>query len=752
MNAMLHKSHKPCCVVAPTPQSLKRMVAWTAGVVLWATAAQAAFSDPLANPATVGAPAVPALTQPATAAATSPVSIAGQAPAPASAMRAFELLRSALDDARPLAAIEDVRGPGTATGADARADGESTAMGLFPIHGASIQIRLHGRVIGAASRLAIQRLTRDDESHALVRDAFNEALAEALASLRLPNDATRDEVAKSLTREMTLSVEVAGLAVPIEPATWAELAQRVNPGVTGLASRVGPNDEPRALFPSDVLSKGATTLAALSGQIAQQIGEGGAAAVLDELNVLREKRSLRLFTFASTHVAQGLPRSSPVFLLRGSRLVDRQSVTLASLREWTTHAGEHLIARSESMLNATRDKPTGLGTIKPWLEQGGSAAQQASSGEVLLAAIALRRAAGLAEIDHRWRAKAQAAADRLINHVCAAPVAERQAWDAPTCALLVVALDQMGAHEQREARIEAAARVWAAFTETPSVTTAPGFDRSLPESARGLVALALVIEAERSINAAEKTVPASAASEKGDPLALARSAVRAAFADTPPERLVGQMPWLLWAEQRLARLERNRKLEADRPASTPSSPSSTSSTSPAPVVFTPLPSAVALRSVRDVCWQFQFDARDAQAETLDLVGGIVFTSSGGGGGGGRVTPLPTWNTARAGAFLAAALREPSITDASERLVQVARLLKLAAFLRQLQVDEHSAWACVSPGDGGRGGGAIGGVRASTWDHQMPPDATSFTLLTYAELIESITSLSVGARGEDTQGE
>src|SRR5207247_423371 len=72
-----------------------------------------------------------------------------------------------------------------------------------------------------------------------------------------------------------------------------------------------------------------------------------------------------------------------------------------------------------------------------------------------------------------------------------------------------------------------------------------GFKADVPAPAKGLVALALV-EMMRQDNDDDSRQTAAN---------LAESAVRRVYRDTPEGELVSQMPWLGWAELRLAALK-----------------------------------------------------------------------------------------------------------------------------------------------------------------------------------------------------
>jgi hypothetical protein len=209
-----------------------------------------------------------------------------------------------------------------------------------------------------------------------------------------------------------------------------------------------------------------------------------------------------------------------------------------------------------------------------------------------------------------------------------------------------------------------------------------GFAPSVPPGARGLVAWALVRIARDS-------------GEVGD-RGAAEAAVRATYTGTEAEMLVGQMPWLGWAE-----------LELDGDGE--------------------VPAAVALRDLRDQMWEHQVRPADLGPDDADLAGGIVFTK-------GR-SPLPAWNTARPLAFAATMLGDPRLTTAQERALELVRVVEGLRFLRQLTVDEPGTFMFKGPAKR-----TVGGVKAAPWDIRMPPDATSLSLLTVCEALRSLSAM------------
>jgi hypothetical protein len=222
-------------------------------------------------------------------------------------------------------------------------------------------------------------------------------------------------------------------------------------------------------------------------------------------------------------------------------------------------------------------------------------------------------------------------------------------------------------------------------------------------------------------------VPETAStSDKGMPqFERLKPRMESARAAASTSGMVASMPWLGWAEIALERDQRYVDTDWSK------FPAGAWRNMDEAVKPRDLPSALALRHMRDQCWEHQLQITDADEDTLDMVGGIVLSSGVGKGG----TPYPTWQCVRPLAFIATMLGDPRLTEPQERPAQIAHLMQAARFLRQLQVDESSAWMYPDPKL------AFGGVRASTWDNSLPVDATSMTLLCVTELLKSLDELA-----------
>ncbi len=176
--------------------------------------------------------------------------------------------------------------------------------------------------------------------------------------------------------------------------------------------------------------------------------------------------------------------------------------------------------------------------------------------------------------------------------------------------------------------------------------------------------------------------------------------VRALLRESPPQELPALSPWIGWAELSLAE------------------------------GGTRIPSAIALREHRSILWRHQLTGTGLGADQPDLVGGIVFTASR--------RPAPSWQTARALAFIATMLADDRLTTAEERMPEVVRLTRAMRFLMELSIDR--ADASLVPASRSM---AVGAVRNSLTDQRAPLDAASMTLLTVCETIRAFEDAGSG---------
>lgn len=165
------------------------------------------------------------------------------------------------------------------------------------------------------------------------------------------------------------------------------------------------------------------------------------------------------------------------------------------------------------------------------------------------------------------------------------------------------------------------------------------------------------------------------------------------LATTQVDQLASAMPWIVMAARDLAPTE-------------------------APLAAAPL-----LGEWRDLAYKFVLTAEDAGPDGEDLVGGMVFTKA-------RV-PLPSAQTVRVAAGLAAMLAEPRLTPAADRGKEIVRLVPVLRFTRQLMGDDIHATMFADPLQ------AKWGVRNAMWDQRMNTDAAALALLAIDEAVAGL---------------
>lgn len=532
-----------------------------------------------------------------------------------------------------------------------------------PVNGAAIEVRISGRVAARASVLAQGEADRPK----VLAGAARSVLAQVLARPANPGVA-RDAWLREFWASATLTLELTGPLVPFACATYDELDTSISPGCFGLAVRAGERLE--GVFPRELVQSNLPPGAALRSAIAKATGDATLplpGVPQREAGVLARERGLTYYRFRTAQLTQLAPGGAPILLQRGVRLVDRGRIDDAELRAMAQAMARHLAARIE-----VRDGVAVLATPGPGLGESGGRAPG------VLACAALAHYAGQAWADSSVGApRVRDAGEALLGELGA----EGSNCTPIEAALMVVLRDESGQRwgtpwDQRWERVGAVVR--AAFDPATQQ-----FAPDLPEPGRGLVAYALTILARRG--------------EGGVGLEVAGLCVRGAFRGTSPRTLETQMPWLLWAEQRLA------------------GPGGA------------LPSLAALEELRDWIVEGQVRPEDAGIEDLDMVGGLV----------GRGSALPTWHSARPLCALAGMLGDSRLTPVKDAPRRAGPVLAGARFVRQLMVDEASTtlYLAALPE------AVVGGIRSSPWESRLPGDATAFGLWTTCETLSALRGLA-----------
>lgn len=575
--------------------------------------------------------------------------------------------------------------------------------------GVSIVLRLVGEIIGRGTVTNDAAPGTNPETlGVLLQRAARIAIQEADRRIRIDNDVLRDDRIRLTAREITVSLELAGMLIPIEPESFDDLERDLIPGIDGTAVRIG--EELAVTFPGTLLSTN-TPLRLAFSKVASQAG-GDVTLGLDEPKKLRTQHAARYYRFRTTHLAQTAPTAGPVFLVRGSRFVDATRISTAELRLMAYRLTTHLLSREWNEPGEYGMR----GLYEAWSGQYSPAF--AGAVDQLTAAFALRNYAAAPGVDPQRAIDARSLAGRIIRAIGKVEPDESPINENPVaCALFVIteslnprpgettSLTPPPAPPNSNPLYSDARR-----TVLASYNSLTGFTDTVPLAARGVVAYALV----------ELAAVEPVGGLRDEAVSLAESAVRRAYRDSPEGLLISQMPWLGFAERRLANIK------------------------PAAAATSDLPAAVSLRLMRSDLWKHQIAPTDTVASEVqggspDLIGGIVFTGvlANRGGSSSAAPGNATWQSAQALAFIPAMLTDARLTPAEERPLELARLIASLRFIRQLQIDESAMWMIPVPSR------ALGGIRATLWDARLPSDATSMSLLAVAETLRAIDAMSRG---------
>ena len=410
------------------------------------------------------------------------------------------------------------------------------------------------------------------------------------------------------------------------------------------------------------------------------------------MDKLIDDHGVKFYRFRTIHLAQSAPGAAPAFLYRGGRIVKISEIGIQELHAMADRVSEHLLTR-----RWPGEEPYGmLGTYDPCRDT--YEPRVAPAVEQLTACLALARYAGSLEPGSPRRAELATFIDRILRDTeTVAPGEEDASVDPAAAAAWVVATTEPGLLDASAPRDGEFARQ-CRRTVLGAYRMDAGYGARIPAPAHPLVALALV-----RLAAEEKP-----GRLRDEAIMLAESAVRHVFRGVSAGDLVSRMPWLGWAELELTAVKKDDGVR----------------------------SAVAFREMRRLMWEHQVAATSAAANDQqgggpDLEGGIVFSAGAGVGG----NQLPTWQTARPVAFIGTMLADNHLTAPEDRPLELARLIGSMRFLRQLQMDESTAWMC----DNRRK--ALGGIRSSSWDQRLPSDASAMTLLAVCEALRGIRSMT-----------
>lgn len=537
-----------------------------------------------------------------------------------------------------------------------------------PVHGAAVTLRLDGQILSRGAWF-----TSDQPDPLAIWHAAGEAVRLGRAALPIENDALAEDRAAELGERTTISLELFGPPIAIPPDELALPYAGCSPGAEALVVRAG--DAVRVTGADAQVTRGSDPARAFASMAADITAQGDTS--LRPLPELAENG----FTFSRAsvvHLAMPFEGASPVFLDRAGRIVPSQTMRTPEMRAMADSIAAHLRSRVwpgvehfgiGGPLNAATGRPDPV---------------VAAPFEQAMSAIALFRHAGIAAGTEAGLQSGEVAL-RIARDLGTVEPGEDAPWSDPIAASATVgALAEMTPAQRASDPVFEVLRVRCLNEVRSAFDPDAGFTASVPPAAYGLIAWAHV----QAIGMGEGFT-----TERAD------AAVRTAFRETPAGNVVSQMPFLAWADMGL-------HTDAE------------------------LPSAVALRAMRDLCWEHQLHWRDLRPIDRDLAGGIVFTRS-------RVA-LPTWQSLRPMAALASMLGDSRVTPGSftspEIAREVVRVTDALRFVRQLQMDGECLYLARSPSQ------VSGGLRRATWDPTVSPEASAMGLLTVTEALRSMQGI------------
>ncbi len=561
---------------------------------------------------------------------------------------------------------------------------------------------------------------------ALLQRAARDAMMDAEPKLNAPNDARREESLRVLGGQIAVSVELAGPLGVIEPETWEDVEIALRPGLDGVGVRrlaaSGFGGSLHAVFPSQMMLANQLPHRALGRAVAEALGEGGAAAALEKPIQIRSSHGLRMLAFRVAHAGQSSPEQPAIVLYRGQRLVPAGSVlTRGELRAMADRMAQHLVRRAvRSTVRDARGDELVVRTVRQTVIGAGAESQESSPTTDAIVMLALCRA-------NQSRPDAEiAAAARELHRGVRAGIARRENDHAVALALsrsiehFGLSLGDEPSATERDEPLSNALRAAAGGTTNPVLSD---------QRAVGFVAVFARLqtpglEGERLARAIE------------DHRLSLEKIILPALAANRPETVASAMPSLGWGVLSLADARRaDRVARRTMPAAT--------RTTEEPREGEDVAGAVMLRRMRELCWEHQITITTAGEDALDMIGGIVLTRPATAGTSG--TPYPTWQCVRPLGFVASMLADVRLTDPAERNAEIVKLLSAMRFIRQLEVDDASAWMYPVPAL------AMGGIRSAPWDQQISAEATALALLSVLEAIDALDGIAAERSGRPATG-
>lgn len=485
------------------------------------------------------------------------------------------------------------------------------------------------------------------------------------ASMRGHADGLDGEQQRALGQTLAISIELAERWIPLTQTQLAAPDLHLHRGIEGIAARVG--SKVAVAYPSRFHGQSPVqrSYATELSTLAASVLEDPSAGI-DEPAELARSRGVTFYRFSTAHLSEITPASPMRFLHRGGRLVTEIEALDPS---WVGSLAQSMIGFIETQV-AQSGRESNPGVVDLRSGQRATVTGRGLGDE--LALLALHRASQSPVLDESLRSRAKR------SHLAGWRAMAERDHDPETL---------LPAHR--------AALLWCAKLDDDQFAK---LNASIDASLDGVLEQLDEIEWTGSPN---------------EVIALWALALRHADDEATRERIskalgevvslrgvegaVGLLPWAAYADAALHKDE-------------------------------PLQAGPVYRQVREAMWRNQFTQRDAEAPTLDMVGGLVFAGPGGAG-------LPTSATLRPLTFAAWALRDPRLTTREEVLGgDLLPVMRGIRFTGQLMVSPAEAYASALPER------VIGGIRRTLWDDAVRLEDTAMALLVALELMESLAAL------------
>ncbi len=559
---------------------------------------------------------------------------------------------------------------------DAAAPAGDPTTGLS-LSGAAVTLRFEHRIVGRGKAFATEAANPTAGADVLAL-AVQRAMDEVERRRPVSPDAVGQNQRVTDAQALSISLEVAGGLVPFEPATYAEMDLAVQAGLEGIAVRV--DDQLAGVFPSAMLTSGSSPADAACAAISEASNDPMLAIKTSQASqpaALAESHGVRLYRFRVTHLAQASPSARPEFLFRSGRVVAQRDVTTAAINDFSTLIAANL--RGKLVSARAADGTEGLKVIGAYAaSRGPAAASEATPEAAAIVALAMRMYAASLPVDSPDRIDFE----QLGGEVAVAAMRAETPMSATTAAAVVACVAEECARDSvSHATFQPAFGVLLA-----SVDENGSWAKAVPTERRGLVSFGLARAAKWG-GALEAEAPFRS---------RANAAIVSVLKEASTRSMSEAMPWLFMADRDLGTAD---------------------------TTDGRLPRTGAFVTFRDSLWKMQLTADDAGEDGPDLVGGFAFLDPR--------SPLPTGASVPLVAFLGACLADPSTTPQAERMPELVRLLRSVRFIRQLTVDEWSAYSAAAPEI------AMGGVRAALWDETLDPETQALALIAIMEVRRAI---------------